>query len=287
MRNVLLVARFAWREAVARRLVVAILLLTLVFVGVYLYGTNALLQSFQRRAADLGRELPGQAHLFANATLVLMGMYIANFLGSLMAVFTTIAAVSGEVDSGTIQSVLPKPIRRWEFVLGKWLGHLSLVLPYIVLLSLALMYGAQAITGYLPPQPFNAIAIMLLSTLFLLTLTLLGSTLFSTLTTGIVMFMLYGLGWAGGIVGSVGALTGSKTLQQIGEISGYAVPSDQLWRGASVYLQPDALRQVQDVARGNPFVGTEPLAAGYLLWVGLYTLLLLLLAVWIFRRRDF
>lgn len=287
MRNVLLVARFAWREAVARRLVVAILLLTLVFVGLYLYGTNALLHSFQRRASALGRELPEQSLLFANATLVLMGMYIANFLGSLMAIFTTIAAVSGEVDSGTIQSVLPKPIRRWEFVLGKWLGHLSLVLPYIVLLSLALMYGAQAITGYLPPQPWNAVALMLLSAAFLLTLTLLGSTLLSTLTTGVVLFMLYGLGWAGGIVGSVGALTGSLTLKRIGEISSYIIPSDMLWRGASVYLQPEALRQIQNVARGNPFVGTEPLATGYVLWVGVYSVLVLLLALWIFRRRDF
>lgn len=287
MRSLLLIARFTWREALARRLILAVLLLTLVFVGLYLYGTDALLRSFQRRAAELGRELPGQAQLFASATLVLMGMYIANFLGSLLAVFSTAAAVSGEADSGTLQAVLPKPIRRWEFLLGKWLGHLSLVLPYLILLTLALLYGAQAITGYLPPQPFYAIGLMLLGALFLLTLTLLGSTLFSTLTTGVVLFMLYGLGWAGGIVGSVGALTGSKTLQQIGALSSYVVPSDRLWRGASVYLQPEALRQVQDVARGNPFVGTEPLGAGYLLWVGLYTLLLLLLALWIFRRRDF
>lgn len=287
MSNLLLIARFTWREALARRLILAVLLLTLVFVGLYLYGTDALLRSFQRRAADLGRELPGQSLLFANATLVLMGMYIANFLGSLMSVFTTIAAVSGEVDSGTIQSVLPKPIQRWEFLLGKWLGHLSLVLPYIVLLGLALLYGAQAITGYLPPQPFSALALMLLSALFLLTLTLLGSTLLSTLTTGVVLFMLYGLGWAGGIVGSVGALTGSKSLQQLGVLSSYVVPSDMLWRGASVYLQPEALRRVQDVARGNPFVGTEPLAVGYLLWVGVYTLGALLVALWIFRRRDF
>lgn len=287
MRNIGLMIGFVWREAIARRLLLAIVLLSLVFLGFYLLGLNFLLESFQRRAAQLGRPVTPDQLLAPSATLVLMGLYIVNFLGSLMAVFTTIATVSGEVDSGTLQSVLPKPIQRYQFVLGKWLGHLSLVIPYIVLLSLALIYGAKAITGYLPPSPAPAIALICLNALFLLTLTVLGSTLFSTLTTGVVMFMAYGLGWIGGILQSVGSFTRSATLERLGEITGYIVPSDQIWRGASFYLQPEIMRKVQDVARGNPFVGSDPPSAVFLLFVGLYSVVVLAVALWVFARRDF
>ncbi len=287
MRNIGLLIGFVWREAIARRLLLAIVLLSLVFLAFYFLGLNFLLESFTRRAAQMGRSISPEQMLPATATLVLMGLYIVNFLGSLMAVFTTIAAISGEVDSGTLQSVLPKPLRRWEFVLGKWLGHLSLVLPYIVLLSLALIYGAAWITGYRPPNPAIAIALMSLNAVFLLSLTLLGSSLFSTLTTGVVMFMTYGLGWIGGILQSVGSFTRSPTLERLGEVTGYIVPSDQIWRGASFYLQPEILRKVQDVARGNPFVGSDPLATGYLVFVGVYIGVILALTLWVFSRRDF
>ncbi len=287
MRNVLLMAQFTWREALGRRLLWAIVLLTLVFLALYFLGLNFLLDSFQRRAAQLGRELSPEQILIPNAVLVLMGMYIVNFLGSLISVFTTIASVSGEVDSGTLQSVLPKPIRRWEFVLGKWLGHLSLALPYLALLALALVYGSYFVTGYLPPDPLSAVGLMLMSALFLLTLTLLGSSLFSTLTTGVGMFMVFGLGWIGGILGSVGAFTRTPLLERLGEISSYVVPSDQLWRGASVFLQPEVMLRAQDATRGNPFAGSELLSTGYLLWVAAYTLVVLVAAVWVFGRRDF
>jgi ABC-type transport system involved in multi-copper enzyme maturation permease subunit len=287
VRNLLLIAQFTWQEALGRRLLGAIILLTLVFLFFYFLGLNFLLDSFERRAAQLGRELSPEQMMLPSAVLVLMGMYIVNFLGSLTGVFTTIASISGEVDSGTLQSILPKPIRRWEFVLGRWLGHLSLALPYLLLMSLALVYGSYALTGYLPPNPLAAIALMLLSVLFLLTLTLLGSSLFSTLTTGVMIFMIYGLGWIGGILASVGAFTNTPMLKRLGEISSYLVPSDQLWRGASVFLQPEFMLGAQDSARGNPFVGSEPLATGYLLWVAAYTMLVLVAAVWVFRRRDF
>lgn len=287
MRNVLLIAKFTWLEAAGRRLIWAIGLLTVLFLAFYFMGVEFLLDSFRRRSEALGRELSGQQLLIPNAILVLMGMYIVNFLGGLMAVFTTIASISGEVDSGTIQSLLPKPIRRWEFVLGKWLGHLSFALPYLALLALALVYGTALMTGYAPPDPLRAVGLMMLNALFLLTLTVLGSSLLSTLTTGVVMFMAYGLGWVGGILSSVGSLTGSPNLERFGQLTTYVVPSDQLWRGASVYLQPEVLLRTQEAARGNPFVGTEPLTAGYLVFVGIYILVTLALAVLVFQRRDF
>lgn len=284
MRNLLLIAQFTWLEALGRRLLWAIILLTLAFLFFYFLGLSFLLDSFQRRAAQLEHELSPEQMMIPSAVLVLMGMYIVNFLGSLIGVFTTIASISGEVDSGTLQAILPKPIRRWEFVLGKWLGHLSLALPYLLVLSLALVYGSYAITGYLPPNPLAAMGLMLLSVFFLLSLTLLGSSLFSTLTTGVVMFMIYSLGWIGGILASVGTFTRTPLLERLGEISSYVVPSDQLWRGASVFLQPEVMQSAQN---GNPFVGNEMLTTGYLLWVVAYTLVVLVVTVWVFGRRDF
>jgi Cu-processing system permease protein len=284
--QVLLIARFTWQEAVRKRLVLAALVMTVLFLALYLLGVNALHQNLEARAAESGGQ--GRGGQFAQATLLAMGMYFVNFLGSLMGVLAAVAAVSGEVESGALQAVLPKPLARSQYLFGRWLGLAALAVIYLVVLSTALIGGTALISGYAPPEPVPAVAIICLNALCLLTLSVLGGTFLSTLANGVVVFLVYGLGWAGGVMRTVGVITNTPVVERLGDLSTYVVPVDALWKGASLYLQPEAMRLLgrMSVAEANPFFGTEypsPLLIGYAF---LYLGVALVLALYVFQRRD-
>ncbi|MBZ5583101.1 MAG: ABC transporter permease [Acidobacteriia bacterium] len=61
-----------------------------------------------------------------------MGM-VSGF-GSLLAAWAAADSVWGEMKSGTILAVMARPVRRWEFLLGKYLGVQLLMAVYIVLM---------------------------------------------------------------------------------------------------------------------------------------------------------
>jgi ABC-type transport system involved in multi-copper enzyme maturation permease subunit len=71
--------------------------------------------------------------------------FVSGF-GSLLAAWAAADAVAGEVRSGTILAVLARPVRRWEFLLGKYLGVQLLMVLY-VLCSLGMSYFLAAIGG--------------------------------------------------------------------------------------------------------------------------------------------
>ena len=61
---------------------------------------------------------------------VIMGMLTG--FGSLLAAWSAADAVAGEMKSGTILAVMARPVRRWEFLLGKFLGVQILMLIYVL-----------------------------------------------------------------------------------------------------------------------------------------------------------
>jgi Cu-processing system permease protein len=288
VRNILLFAQFTLREAISKRLVLSVVLLTLVFIVFYLLGVHFLEQRFLDRARDLGSSRTRATPEEFISLLLVMGLYIANVLGVLMGGLSSVGAVSTEIESGTIQTILPKPVRRLEFVIGRWLGFCALTVTYVIALSAALLLGVQWIGRYAPPDPVRAVALMSLGALTVVTVAVLGSTLLSTLANGITVALLYGLSWIGGLLETIGRATDTPLLITLSSISRILAPSDALWKGASYHLQPESLLQLSQIARGggNPFVGNASVAPETLVWAVAYIVLILFLAVIAFNRRD-
>jgi ABC-type transport system involved in multi-copper enzyme maturation permease subunit len=63
------------------------------------------------------------------------------FMGTVLALALMCYSVRGEISRGTIRMVLSRPIRRYEYVIGKWLGCAFTVLVYYVLMGVL-------VTGY-------------------------------------------------------------------------------------------------------------------------------------------
>ncbi|UBV42840.1 ABC transporter permease [Deinococcus taeanensis] len=289
MRNALLIADLSLREATRKRLVTVLLLLTAAFLGFFLYGVYRLDLQLDQRAREAGldgRSASGASNLPVMYS-AMFGMYLVYFLGSLMAVLSTVGAVSGDIENGVMQSVIARPITRAQLVLGRWLGFTAVNVAYVALLSAGLLGGVYALTGYLPPAALPATGLLLLAVTLLTALTVLGSTLFTTLANGIGVFVLYGVGFTGGILSAIGTFADTPTLTTLGRTANTLMPTNALWLGASYHLQPEILRQVGEISRGaNPFFSTAPIDPLLVGWAAALSALAVAGAMWRFSRRD-
>ncbi len=103
MSRVLIVARNTFREAVRDRV-----LYNLVFFALLMIASAVIV---------------GQISMdIETIVMVSLGLSAISLIGLLIAVFTGVGLVSKEIDKRTLHAVLAKPLRRWEFLLGKFTG---------------------------------------------------------------------------------------------------------------------------------------------------------------------
>ncbi len=63
----------------------------------------------------------GETHIALPGAVIL---FMFSFVVALSASAIASPAISGELDSGVLQTVIARPVRRGEVLLGKWLGDL-------------------------------------------------------------------------------------------------------------------------------------------------------------------
>src|SRR5215472_7891075 len=130
MRNVLTVALLTLVEARRRRIMLAGAVCALAFLLVF---SIAVVLAYREMAANASVSfVERQGTLTA---IKLVGFMAANFLSVIFAILLPIDTLSGEIDSGVMQTLASKPIDRAQIVLGKWAGHLLLALAYVLSLS--------------------------------------------------------------------------------------------------------------------------------------------------------
>ena len=96
--------------------------------------------------------------------------------GSIISMFLGISLVWKEVERKTVYTILSKPISRWMFVLGKYLG-MMMTLTVVVVIMVLVYTVLLSIQQTVPPMVVYVSAVMLIIELMLLTS---WATLFST-----------------------------------------------------------------------------------------------------------
>ena len=81
-----------------------------------------------------------------------MGLAGVQFFTMLIAVMMSVLLISREVDSRTIYYILAKPVRRWQFILGKYFGLLATVVVNLALMTVALALFVWLYGGGFDPR---------------------------------------------------------------------------------------------------------------------------------------
>lgn len=272
------IATITWltfHEARRRRMVVAALLLGMVFLA--LYGLGFWFIRGEMVAEGTPLLVMQQAYSF----LLVAGLYVIHFLTVMLGIFASVDTVSGEIATHTIQTLVTKPMPRWHIILGKWLGFALMLTGYLLLLSGGVLLIVYVQSQYVPPNPFQALGLLVLEALVLLSLAILGGTRVSTLTNGVVLFMLYGVAFIGAWVEQIGALLQSQAAINVGIITSLVMPVESLWRRAASLLQIPLARSMP-----TPFSAASMPSVAMVVYAAIYGVLALLLAMRVFGRRD-
>jgi len=283
MSPISIIARLTFREAIRRRIMLAGLVMGIAFVILYSIGTHFI---FGQIAKDAVANLPSQMAadiMMAESTntFMMMGLYAAAFLSIAMAALLGADTLAGEINSGTIQTIATKPIRRADVVLGKWLGFAELLGLYVLLLCGGIVLSTFIQAGRIPQNLLTGLGLIYMESILIMTITLMLSAAFPALATGGVVFGLYGLAFIGGWVEQIGAIFQNDTAIKVGIITSLIIPSESLWRRAAFEMQTPLMGTFD-----SPFTTTSvpsPLMMGYAL---LYLIVVLFIAVRIFQSRD-
>lgn len=211
-----------------------------------------------------------------------LGLASISIFGTLIAIFIGIGLVYKELEKRTVYALLAKPVRRYELILGKYLGLLFTLLVNLAVmtmgLELALLYtGRSDFWGYLRVLP--AVFMIFLSLGLVTALALLFSTFSTPALSALFTFFLWIIGHFGSDLRSFGELTKSAAVTKLCRILYYAMPNFsnfQMLDGRSILQSPGYSQPVQ-----------ASVIAGATVYCLVYVTLILALGVAIFRSRDF
>lgn len=224
--------------------------------------------------------------------LTILGLYVGSFLSAFLAMMLAAGSVSADVDSGVLQAVVVRPLPRWRWYLERWAGLVAMSVVYVVVLTLAVLLVAHLVSGYQPVSIAALLALLALQVTFLVTVGMLLSSRLSSVATGVVLFLYFGIAWLGGFIGWIGKLAGKTALDTIGTVVSLLAPSDALWKAASSYALPQGIPAgLDDTGSGSgvgalPFLSTLDPSPWFIGWAIVLTAALLLLGVRTFSRRD-
>lgn len=271
-----IIARLTFREAARRWILWTALGLGLLFLTVYALGFNEIQKDIQRNLSTTLET--SEMYNF----LLMAGLYAVNFLTVVMAVLTSVDTLSGEIASGTIHTLVSKPVRRWEILLGKWAGFVVMLTLYLLVMAGGVMSIVYLLSGYIAPNALRGLGLMGVNVVILLSVSFMGGASLSTLANGVMVFGLYGVAFIGGWIEQFGSFLQNQTAINIGIACSLIIPSEAMWKRA-VYEMQSPLVAALGFSPFSSISVPSPLMIGY---AALYIAAALTIAIRQFNRRD-
>ena len=192
--------------------------------------------------------------------------------GALIAIFVGTSLVYKEIDKRTIYTILSRPLWRFEFILGKFLG-LSMVLAVVTLIMTAMAASyVVVIGGSVGLVFFQSVLLIYWKLLIVTALSVLLSSLASPILGALVVFSAYVFGHATSILIDLPPQLQDTWAEKILLLMYYVFPNFSHFDITS------------EAANG------EPVAAAYILWAVVYgtayTAMLLIFATLAFENKD-
>ncbi len=287
MSSAVLIAGYALRESLRRRVFPIVLVLTAVFLGLFALGTREAFNELRNvEGAGILEEVPLEEQRLAGATLLGLAMFGTLFLGAVLAAFLTLGVVRGDAERGLLQPLVVRPVGREHVLIGRLAAAAAVCSLYVVGVFLAAALINRWAGGWWPDS-FLVPALELAGAVVVIAaLSLLGSVFLSATANGIAVFMVFGAGLVAGLLGQIGEALRSETLVDVARAASWALPFEALYQDALAAISARSLGLTQLVLELGPFGGAQTAGAWLAPWTLAYLGVVVAGAVVGFRRRD-
>jgi len=201
-----------------------------------------------------------------------MGLACISVFGTLIAIFVGISLVFKEIDKRTIYTIIAKPVTRTEFLLGKFLGLVLILLINIIIMSGCFESIIFMISNSLNLELMKAVILIFAELVVITSIAVMFSTFSTPFLSGIFTLAFY-------VIGNF-----SMDIKNLGEKSNGLA---RAFTSVIYYILPnlDNFDIKGKVVHGNP-VSYEFIAYSIIYGI-LYISIVLIISVVIFQRRDF
>ncbi|MES1172316.1 MAG: ABC transporter permease [Bacteroidota bacterium] len=265
MRRIMAVAHNTFREAARNKIMYSLLLFAIVLILSALALAELSVHEERRMIRDVG----------------LFGIDVFSVL---IAIFVGVNLLYKELALKTVYTILPKPIARWEFVLGKWLGVMATLVVQIavmgVVLALTLLIaGGDADADVLDTALPKALWLFLMNVTIMTSVAMLFSAFTTPFLSGLFSLGVFVVGRQVPDLRQLAARVGGA-MGQIMDVFTALLPNLHL------FAPSGTLVAAQRVSVHGQFVGPAYVGSVTAYALG-YSASVLALAMLIFRRRDF
>ncbi len=200
------------------------------------------------------------------AAILLAGLFIT--------IVTCIYLIPVEIERRTIYTVLSKPVQRYEFVLGKFLGGFATVFVNIAAMGIVFLMMIYLQEHRIPSEMYKGVLMTFFQMMLLAALTI----FFSTFTTPVVNFFLsFGIFLVGNLSSVTESLTtkSNTVVRNAGVLIHYLLPNF-----GNFNIQNSLIRPTTEIANEGVFLRNN------IFYAIIYSSVLLVLAILIFDRRE-
>lgn len=234
------IIKYTFKEMLKKRAFLLVSILSLLYLSIYAFGLSRIFEHPSNSIYDI----------IFQSQILSAGLFFANFIVAFLVVLTSVNAISGEIESGTIYSILSKPIKRYELVLGKFIGLSIMIVLYSSIMFLSVVglniwFGSKISFGW--DNILKGLFFFDLGPIVFLALIIASSSIFSTINTGIIAIMAYGIALVGGVLEQIGTamqqsqvgafgLKSGESLINAGIITSLILPTDVIYRKMTAEL---------------------------------------------------
>jgi hypothetical protein len=220
----------SFKEAIRKKIIIIIGSMTILYLVLFCILLNYVF-------GDLKKMNPGNIGIIENASGIvsILGFYFSSMIVAFVTIMASVGAIASDIESGIINAVISKPIKRMEYVLGKYLGIAVMTVGYSSFLYVFLV----VINVVLNIPPLNIIttvdflkglALFCFEPLALLSLCIFGSVCWKTMNNGVIIIGVYILGMVGGMMEQIGSVVKLDGLVKWGIVISFFSPFESIYR---------------------------------------------------------
>ncbi len=253
--NILTIARNTFREAIRDRILYNLVVFVLLIIAC---------------AILLGDLTDGQEA----RTIVNIGLNAMLLFGVFISIFVGVGLVSKEIEKRTVFAIFAKPVRRSEFIIGKYLGLCLTILVNVIVMglgvSLAILYVGG---GAMAASIWGAILLIFFELTIVTAVAILFSSFSSPSLSALLTFFVFIIGHMSSSLRDLAATLGSKFASVFFEVI--------------YYLLPNLAHYSFRTEAANGMSPSGAMIGGAATYCAVYVTIVLTAAILIFLRRNF